>query len=467
MSRSTIVVGGGIGGLACAHRLRCLAAVGGMPRRITVLEAGARWGGVIASERRDGFLCERGPDAVLTAKPAAVELMREVGLEARIIGVSPEARRTLIARGPRLVPVPDGLYLLAPGRLWPFVTSRAIGWRGKLRMLGDLFLPRRPPGVDEESLAGFVRRRLGREALDRLAQPLVGGIYSADPEALSIDAAMPQFVAMEREHRSLILAMAKRARTTAAAGPRYGLFASLAGGLEELVAALVARLEGVDLRLGTAVVGLERAAGRWNARLGDGGRIEADEVVIAGPAHVAGGLLADVDRALAGDLAAIPYRGVTTVNLGFRQLALPGSAGFVVPAVEGRSISACTFASRKFAGRAPAEAGLLRAAIGHDAAPGDDHDLRARVLADLRILLGGTPEPGFALVSRHPRTLAQPVLGHAARVARIRARESTLPGLALIGNGYEGSGIPDVIAQADVAARRLEPVGGSATGARS
>lgn len=455
MSRSTIIVGGGIGGLACAYRLLREADRTGIPERIAILESGSRWGGVISSVRQAGFLCERGPDAVLTTKPAALELMRELGLGERIVRVQPAARRTLIARGDRLVPLPDGLYLLAPGKLWPFIASSAISWRGKFRMLGDLVVPRRAPGVVEESLAGFVRRRLGREALERLAQPLIGGIYSADPEQLSVDAAMPQFVAMEREHRSLILGVAKRARATPAAGPSYGMFASLADGLGELVSALLARLGGVDLRLATTVVGLERGAERWSVRLRDGGRLEADRVVVAGPAHVASGLLAEVDPVLARELAAIPYRGVTTINAGFSALPLPEAAGFVVPAVERRSISACTFASSKFAGRAAEGAALLRAAVTAEGMSATDDVLAQRALAEVMALIRADARPDLLLVTRHERALAQPVLGHRARVARIRARQADLPGLALIGNGYEGSGIPDVIDQANAAARRL------------
>jgi oxygen-dependent protoporphyrinogen oxidase len=454
MMRTSVIIGGGIGGLACAHRLLRHAAATGEPERITVLEAGERWGGVIASEERDGFLCERGPDAVLTAKPAAIELMRELGLEERIIQVLPAARRTLIARGARLLPVPDGLYLLAPGKLWPFVTSAAISWPGKLRMLLDLVKPRRAAGVTEESLAGFVRRRLGREALDRLAQPLVGGIYSADPEELSVDAAMPQFVAMEREHRSLIVAIAKRARTTAAAGPRYGMFASLKGGLGELVATLIARLGDADLRLRSPVAGIERVAERWRVTLDRGEVCDADRLVIAGPAHVAAGLLAPIDAQLAEVLAAIPYRSIITVNAAFKNLALPESAGFVVPAVEHRSISACTFASRKFAGRAPDGAALLRAAVGTNSTQDSDEDVLRRTMTDLDTWLGCGLLPDFNLITHHRRALAQPVLGHAARVERIRKREKSWPGLALIGNGYEGSGIPDIIDQANAAARR-------------
>lgn len=456
MNPTTLIVGGGIGGLACAFRLRRLALAAGVQERIRVFEAGTRWGGVIASERRDGFLCERGPDAVLTAKPAAVDLMRELGLEERIIPVLPAARRTMIARGARLLPVPDGLYLLAPGKFWPFIVSPMISWAGKLRMLLDLVKPRRSAQVSEESLAAFVRRRLGREALERLAQPMIGGIYSADPEELSVDAAVPQFVAMEREHRSLILAIAKRARITAAAGPRYGMFASLVGGLEELVAALIAQLDGVELRLGAGVTRIERCQERWRAHLAGGASCDADRVVIAGPAHVAARLLGPVDAGLAGDLAGIPYRGVTTINAAYgKKIALPEAAGFVVPAIEHRSISACTFVSRKFAGRAPAGADLVRAAVPEEAVEGSDASLARNALADLGTWIGDGARPDLTLITRHQRALAQPVIGHAARIARIRNREKALPGLALIGNGYEGSGVPDVIAQANAAAGRL------------
>jgi oxygen-dependent protoporphyrinogen oxidase len=251
--------------------------------------------------------------------------------------------------------------------------------------------------------------------------------------------------------------MMRRSATLAAAGPRYGLFATLAGGLEELVTTLVAALAGVELRLRAPVATLDRVGAGWRARTADGGVMDADEVVIAGPAHVAAALLAAVAPALAGDLAAIPYRGVATVNLGLRRMELPESAGFVVPAVEGRAISACTFASRKFAGRATPGTALVRAAVGHELSEGGDEAVRAAAVADLQALLAGMPAPEATLVTRHPRALAQPVLGHAARVGRIRAAEQALPGLALVGNAYEGSGIPDVIAQADAAARRLTP----------
>ncbi len=466
---STLVIGGGISGLATAFRLRAAALARGETPAITVLEAGARWGGVIQSSVHDGCVLEHGPDSLIRTKPAGLRLIADLGLDGEVQGTSPEARRSLIARGDRLLPVPEGLYLLAPGRMLPFLASPLLSWPGKLRMALDLLLPRRAPDAPEESLAAFVRRRLGREALARIAQPLVGGIYTADPELLSLRATMPQFLAMEQEHRSLILAMRARSRAAAgaelaaASGPRYGLFVTLRGGLQRLTDALAAQLGGLDLRLGARATALERRAhGGFTATLADGTALAADRVVIAGPAHRAAPLLAPFATELAAELAAIPYAGVATVNLAFapEQIArLPRAAGFVVPAVEGRTIIACTFADQKYAGRVPAGTVLLRAFAGGALRPEvlalDDATLVARLLADLRDLLGVRGEPRFATVHRWPRAMAQYVLGHEARVRAIRAAEAAIPGLALVGNGYEGVGIPDLAAQAEDAADRL------------
>ena len=243
-----IIVGAGIGGLAAAYHAR--------KRGLSVLlvEASDRLGGVIRTTVEDGCTLEHGPDSLVSVKPGGLELVRELGLESRLIGVPEAARKSLIARRGRLVPVPDGLYLLAPGRILPFLVSPLISWLGKLRMGLDLVLPRRAAGLPEESLAAFVRRRLGREALEAIAQPMVSGIYTADPETLSLAATMPQFLDLERDHRSLILGMMARmkkqkAMAQGASGPRYGLFLSLEGGLQTLVDALAAKLAGVDVRL--------------------------------------------------------------------------------------------------------------------------------------------------------------------------------------------------------------------------
>ncbi len=454
------IIGGGVGGLATAWRLGQRRGLDGL----ALFEAGSRWGGLVLTGTHDGFVVEQGPDAVLSAKPAGLTLMKDLGLEDQVISTRPEARKGLIAKGTRLLPLPEGFQLLAPAKFWPFLWSPVMSLPGKLRMAWDLFLPARDPALPEESLAQFVRRRLGREALERLAQPLIGSVHSADPERLSLLAAFPQLIQMERNHRSLVLAMRASVRahgTQGASGARYALFITLKGGLQVLTDRLVERLAGAELRLNTAVQRLERSADGWRLHLADGSVRRARRVALCLPAHAAARLLAEAAPALSTELAAIPYAGICTVALGCArsQLArLPEAAGFVVPSIERRLTMACTIASSKFAGRAPDDAVLLRAAVG--GATGQQHQqldnaaLVAGVLADLRDLVGLSGTPRFIEVTRWPASLPQYELGHLQRVARIRAIEAAMPDLALIGNGYEGTGIPDVVGQGAVLAQR-------------
>jgi len=456
----TLIIGGGIGGLALAFRLLQR---GVAPESITVVEASSRWGGLLQSTRRDGLLVEHGPDSIIRSKPAGVALWRDLGLEDEFVATEPASRQALIAKGTRLIPVPEGLYLLAPGKIWPFLTSPLLSWPGKLRAGLDLVLPRRAADAAEESLGQFVRRRFGRELFERIAQPMVSGIYTADPERLSVAAAMPQFIEWEREHRSLILAARARTRDQAASGPRYGLFVSLRDGLHRCVERLLERLAGVDLRLNTPVRELTRTTDGWQAT-SDTITLAGDRLAIAGPAHLAATLVRKTDAVLADELAGIPYAGAAILNLSFAsdQLpALPVAAGFVVPAIEKRTILATTFMSVKYAGRAPAGTHLLRVFLGGAGNEAvldlPDGELIRRACGDLRDLIGLRGEPLLAQVDRWPRSMAQFHLGHRAKVTRIRARESALSQFGLLGNGYEGVGIPDVIAQADTLASRWNP----------
>lgn len=448
-----VIVGGGIGGLSAAFRLRQLHP----DARITLLEAADHLGGVIASSRRDGCLYEHGPDSLLTSKPAGLALIRELGLESGLIGVEPAARRAFVAKGGGLLPVPDGLYLLAPGKVLPFLRSKLISWPGKLRMGLDLVLPARSPGAREESLAQFVRRRLGQEALDWIAQPLAAGISTGDPEHLAIASIMPQFVEMERSHGSLIRALQARGHGTGAggtSGPRYGLFATLRDGLGGLVDALRERLGQVELVTSAPVSSLRRSECGWMV---DG--LRADAVILAVPAWAASRLLEPVDAKLAALLAQVPYAGVATINLRFAaaDCPVPACAGFVVPAKESRDLIACTAVTAKYAGRAPAGTTVLRAFIGGALRPQalerTDDDLIAAALRDLRSYVPSLGVPQHAQVHRWPRAMAQHTVGHRARTAEVRHRQAALPGLFLVGNGYEGVGIPDVIADAEAAAR--------------
>jgi oxygen-dependent protoporphyrinogen oxidase len=467
-----LVVGAGITGLAAAHRWTERAREQGRDPRLTLVDAAPRAGGVIASTRRDGVLTEDGPDSFITDKPWGLDLARRLGLEAEIIGTNRKFTQSFIVRRGRLHPTPEGFYLLAPSRLTPLARSPLISWAGKLRMGMELFLPpRRDTG--DESLGAFVRRRFGREALDQLAQPMVAGIYSADPETLSLQATFPRFLDMERRSgsvtRALLLARKARAAprapgaalpSTGVSGPRYGLFASFRGGLGTLTDALAARLPAGSLRLGVSVRALSPVAGGWRAVLSDGEVRSASAVCLALPAPAAARLVAGWDDGLAAVLASIPYASVATLNVVFPRSAVGhplDGFGFVVPSREGLSLTGCTFGSVKYEGRAPADRVLLRAFVGGDVLNRPDDVLVRDVLADLRRLLDTRGEPLAASLVRYPESMPQYTLGHLDRVADIAHRLARRPGLVLAGNAYHGIGLPDCIHSGERAADALTP----------
>jgi oxygen-dependent protoporphyrinogen oxidase len=453
MKSHVVIIGGGISGLAAAHRLLELGA------QVTILEASSRLGGTIQTEHRDGFLLERGPDSFISEKPQAVELAKRLGLESRLVQTNEQFRRSFIVRDGRLRPVPEGFQLLAPSRLWPFITSDIFSVAGKARMAADLLLPRKSTnGTNDESLASFVRRRLGLEALDRMAQPMVGGIYTADPETLSLRATLPRFLEMEREHRSLILAMLRqgRAQKIGTSGARYSLFLSFDRGVQVLVDAL-AQIK-ADICLNTRAVGLKRDDSSWTITT-NGEEIKADKVCIALPAYVAAMLL---NGDLAEKLKQIKYASTATINFAYRRSAIAhplNGFGFVVPFIEKRSLIACTFSSVKFSARAPEGHVLLRAFAGGALQPEifalDESEMAARVEADLRELLGINETPLFVETAKWERSMPQYEVGHLDRVNEIEKLTSELSSLALAGNAYRGAGIPDCIRSGETAAETL------------
>jgi oxygen-dependent protoporphyrinogen oxidase len=464
-----VVIGGGISGLAAAHHLLESGHATNGRLELLLLEAGPRAGGVIRTHRREGFLLEAGPDTFISEKPEAVRLAQRIGIASRLIETNAGHRRSFIVRGGRLHPVPEGFQLLAPSRLWPFVTTQIFSWTGKARMALDLLLPKRADanGVDDESLAQFVRRRLGQEALERMAQPMVGGIYTADPERLSLRATMPRFLEMERQHRSLIWAMWKQARRQSetlargTSGARYSLFLSFDGGMQVLVDQLAARLPQDCIRLNTKVEALSFAGAErlWKVRVGPSETLDADAVCLALPAYAAAFLLRDTDADLAADLEAIPYASTATINLAYRREDIPhplDGFGFVVPVVEGRTLLACSFSSVKFAGRAPEGHVLLRGFVGGAMQPEnfalDEERMIQAVRADLRELLGIEKLPLFSHVEKWPRSMAQYHLGHLERINAIKNRLDQLSNLQLAGNAYGGAGIPDCIRSGEAAA---------------
>jgi oxygen-dependent protoporphyrinogen oxidase len=459
-----IVVGGGIAGLSAAHRLVELAREAGQPLDLVLLEATDRIGGTIRTERAGDCLLEAGADSFISEKPWALALAERLALGARLRRTDDRFRRTYVVRRGRLHPLPEGFLLLAPTRVWPILMSRVFSWRGKLRLGLDLVLPRRS-AAEDESLGSFVRRRLGREALEHVAQPLVGGIYTADPDRLSLAATMPRFLALERAHRSLILGLRRTARgaeASTASGARWSLFVTLAGGMEELVAAIAAQLPAHAIRTRVAATALTPAPDGWQVVIRDGAALNADGVVLAGPAFAMAPLVSGVDPVLADLLGGIAYSSSATVTLAYPRAAVRhplDGFGFVVPRGEGRSTLACTFASVKYPGRAPDGTVLLRVFVGgalqESLLARDDDSLVRLAHDDVAALLGITARPTLSRVWRHPRSMPQYVVGHLDRVATMESRLAALPGLALAGAAYRGVGIADCVRSGETAAERL------------
>jgi oxygen-dependent protoporphyrinogen oxidase len=457
---TVVVVGAGIAGLAAAHRLRELRP----EARVLVLEAGPEPGGVLRSSRREGFLIEHGPDSFITAVPWGLDLCRRLGIEGELLPTDPARRRAFVVRGGRLAPIPDGLMVMAPSRLIPMLTTPILSPAGKLRMAFERFV--RPGDGKDESLASFAVRRFGREAFERLIQPLVGGIYTADPEKLSLRATMPRFLDMEREYGSLIRGASQGPKGTPnTGGARYGMFVSPRCGMAAIVDAIVRRLPDGSVRCGTPVDRLSRLSdGRWSLRVGGdrGGGIEADAVIVATPAAVAGRLLGPDAPDLGAMVGAIESAGCAIASLGYRrdQIAHPMDGfGFVVPLVEGGPVLSGSFTSVKFPGRSPEGMVLVRVFLGGACRPEaldlSDEQLLEVAHRSLSRLLGIRGEPVLRHLGRRPGAMPQYHVGHLDRIAAIEARVGRLPGLQLAGNAYRGIGVPHCIRDGERAAEQV------------
>jgi protoporphyrinogen/coproporphyrinogen III oxidase len=467
------VIGGGISGLATAWYLRTLAAAAGRPLRCTLLEASERCGGKVLTEvveHEEGtFVVEGGPDSFLNGqKPWAAQLAVELGLAGRLIGTNDAARKVFVLNRGKPVPLPDGVFLLVPTRFWPFVSSSLISPWGKLRMGMDFVLPARRDDGDE-TMAEFVRRRLGGEALDKIAEPLLAGIYSSEAERQSIMATFPRFRELERRHGSLTRGMLAGRRTPrpapAAEGADDGIpktiFLSFRGGTAELTDALAARVAS-DVRLRARVVGLGSSGGSYRLTVdGAGGEdiCQADAVVAAVPAPVSAGLLRDLAPDAAAGLGAIRYVDTGVISLAYRAADVDARYGFgvLVPRSERRPINAVTLSSTKFDGRAADGHVLLRVFFGGSRSPRsmdlDNDELLTMVRAQLRELLGVVEPPLFHRVHRWLQANPQYDVGHLDLVERV---QGGLPaGVYVTGSPYLGVGLPDCVRQARLVAQRV------------
>jgi oxygen-dependent protoporphyrinogen oxidase len=454
MSRSVAIVGGGISGLSTAYYL----AQAGIAS--TLLEARPRLGGVIQSEHVEGCVIEGGPDSFLSAKPAAMDLIGELGMAGDVIGSNDRLRVTYIWKGGRLVPMPDGLQLMVPTKLIPVLTTRLLSWPTKFRMGMDLF---RPPGShpEDQSVTDFVTAHYGAEAVDYLAEPLLSGIFGGSPSALSVLSVLPRFVELEAKYGSLTKGVLAERKAHCEQANGLPLFRTLKGGLAELVAALTARLEGHATVLHQRALAVERTAGGFRVQLTDGS-LECTGLVLACEAYNAAPLAQSLDSRLAGLLAAIPYSSSMTVALAFPDRAFPRPLrgfGFLVPKRERRCLLACTWVGTKFPNRVPSGTTVLRCFLGgmdDDAILSESDDaVTAAVLSELHQIVGFSAEPLFRRIFRWPRSMAQYIVGHAQRLAEIEARAAAIPGLELAGNAYQGVGIPDCIRMGKQAAASL------------
>lgn len=458
------IVGGGITGLAAAHRLLELQPTS--PSSVTLFEAGPRVGGVVGTQQIDGYHLELGPDSFITNKPWAVALCRRLGLEDRLIPTDARYRRSLVLRRGKPVEVPEGFQLMTPARVWPVLTSPIFSWWGKVRMGYEYFLPAKRD-VPDESLASFVRRRFGPEVLDRLVQPLVGGIYTSDPEKLSLRATLPRFLEMEAKHGSLIRASRSAAKTAnaneQASGARYGLFTTLAGGTQELIQALAERVSrGAQIQVNAPVTGLQPLpTGGYSLTVPGQPPQTFDRVILTTPTY----RIADIVQSFAAEwalaLREIEYASTSIVVSGHRlsDIKHPLDAfGLVIPAIEHRRVLAVSFTSRKFPNRAPEGRVQLRTFVGGAMQPEyfqiSDDETKQLVREELRDLLGVTGTPDFEVVARYPRTMPQYHVGHIERVRRIREFAAQFPGLSLAGSAYDGVGLPDSIHSGELAAEQ-------------
>jgi oxygen-dependent protoporphyrinogen oxidase len=443
------VIGGGVAGLAAGEGL---SAAG---HDVTVVEADARAGGLVHSERRDGFLCESGPQAILSGRPDTTALVAAAGLESRVQWANAATRRRLVYVRGALRPLPT-----SPPTL---LKTNLLGTMAKLRLAREPFVPKGDPAQDESVLA-FCERRFGAEAARAIGAPAVIGIYAGDAANLSIQHALPRVWELEQKHGSVLRgAIAERGQGGSEPGKDAGppRAFSFPEGLGELPRALAARL-GPRLVVGRAAA-IERAGAGFRVQLEAGATLEAEHVIVTTPAAVTSRLIAPLAPAAAAALASVPHAPIAVTALGFRSAADLGidleAYGFVVARGEGIDLLGCQYESSIFEGRAPEGAALLRALQGGTFAPGivdePEDAIAARAVADLRRVAGLRREPDFVAVWRHPAGIPQYDLAHAARVRAVSDDLARVPGLHVIGQALGGVGLNDAIGSASSLARAL------------
>jgi oxygen-dependent protoporphyrinogen oxidase len=468
MERAVTVVGGGISGLATAYFLKEGAANSGTPLVCTLVEAESRLGGRVETEVVDGCVIEGGPDSFLTLKPQAVDLCEKLGLSELLIGTNSGRSKVYVLVGGRLRRLPDGLTSVVPKKLTPFLWTNLLTPWGKSRMLLDVLVPRRTD-VGDESLAGFVRRRLGHEALERIAEPLMAGIYAGDAEHLSMSTNFPQLVQLEAKKRSLVLGTLENSRHPVPGEGQRVLrptFMSLRGGLGQMVDALVSQLKDTRIFTGKRPIALKRAGTpgeeRYELELDDGTIVRSGSVVLATPAYASAELLKDLSPEASAILSSIPYVSTATVSLIFDRATFPlplDGSGFVIAPNDNRKITACTWVSSKWPTHSPTDRVLVRCFLGRagheEVLQGGDDELCQLAQDELNSILGISAIPLQRRLHRCGKSLPQYNLGHSDKLKALGGTMEKLPGVFLTGAAYRGVGLPDCIKQAGLAASEV------------
>ncbi len=454
------IIGGGISGLSAAFTLE-------EPRRAgaveyVLYESSPQLGGVLRTDHIDGCIVEAGPDSFITEKPWAADLCRTLGLGDQLIGSNDADRKTYILVRGRLIPMPDGLMFMVPTKILPTGFSPLFSWNTKLRMAQELLHPPRAANGDE-SVASLVERHYGAEMVDRLADPLLSGVYGGEAASLSVRAVLPRFAEMERTHGSLGRAMlaARKQILRPANKPAPPLFTSLKNGMQQLVETLVPRLNPASLITNAPVQSIEPRTGGWSVSA-DLKSDHFNAVIVALPALAAANLLSTCSPDLSSELSAIAYSSSITVGLAYdREVreSLPPGFGFLVPRSEGKRLLAATFVHNKFPHRAPTDRALLRCFFAGSNAENlwqlSDDAIIAVVRNELQQILGLRAAPLFARVYKWKSAMAQYGVGHLDRLDRIDQLRQRLPGLALAGNGYRGIGVPDCVRSGQEAAKQV------------
>ena len=458
-----IVIGAGVSGLAAANRLMELSQEKNIPIDLNLLEAGKKAGGTLSTLEKDGFLMEEGPDCFITDKPAGLNLVKRLGLEWQLMRTNNDLKQSFILKGNKLYPIPEGFYLLAPSRLMPLMTTPLLSLWGKLRAAMEPFIKvRRDP--QDESVGAFVKRRLGKEVFEGLAQPLIGGVYNADPDDLSLNAAMPRFKEMEIKYGSLLKAMAARRLNTQAqvSGARYSLFVTLQKGMQTLTETLLTKIPSQSLWLENAVTNLKQNEDKsWSVETVNR-PYEADAVVLAIQPIKMRTLIGHLDSEWQKLLSGIPAHDSATLNLGFRRKDIGHDLdgfGFVAPAREKKLMVGCTFSSQKFFGRAPHDFVLLRAFLGAETVAllktQGESAVVQKIVEELTPILDLKNQPVVHHLAVYKASMSYFRPGHLSQSARLEDKASEQKGLYLAGNGLKGVGIPDCIASGEAAAEKI------------